>query len=266
MRATAVRRTAMTSSALALAILVTACGSDQGGGDQKATATAKSGKPAAKTLTAAELEKAVVAQGDVKDHEIKKPGKDDVLAASAVTVDKPECEPVAQLVSSLPTSAPKASVQRLVVHKSEKAKKGAPTMKDLAKMTEKEAQDAMIDSLDITKTMTSLYAYGAGGAEKALTALRAAAKKCDGGFVMMLDGEKQQVTYVRQANLSAGDDGAAWSVGVKQDGTPASTNVAVFRKGTTLATFSSFNIAAVSRNKAFAQPSEVINAQAVKLG
>jgi hypothetical protein len=158
----------------------------------------------AKTLTAVELEKLVIAQGDVEDNEVKKPGKDDVFAPNAVSVDRPECMPVARLVSAVPTNEPKASAQRLVIHKSDTAKKGAPSTKDLAMMTEKEAQDAMIDSLDITRTMASLWSYDAGGAGRALTALRNAVKKCDEGFVMTLAGEKQEVTFVEQAYLSSG--------------------------------------------------------------
>ncbi|MDC0772555.1 hypothetical protein [Streptomyces sp. HD] len=263
---TAIRRTVLAASAVSLALLVTACG----GGEDKDTKNTKDGakseKPAAKALTAAELEKLVVAQGDVKGHEIRKPGKKDVFAPGSVSSDKAECEPVAQALSALPASAPAASVQRLVVQESAAAKKGMPSTKELAGMSEEEAQEATLDSLDITKTMTSLWSYDADGAEQTLATLREAGKKCAGGFTMTVDGEKQQVTKVSEEKLAAGEDAVAWTVGTKQDGSAAETKVVVFRQGTTLAGFSSFNIAAVSRGEAFEQPTAVIEKQAAKLG
>ncbi|MEV1023875.1 hypothetical protein [Streptomyces sp. NPDC050264] len=265
MRATTVRRTALTVSAVSFALLVTACG----GGDQSDEGSSGSAgaadKPAAKALTAAELEKRVIAQGDVKDRQIKKPGKDDAFEPGSVSVDKAECEPVAQVLSALPAGKPAASVQRLVVEESAQAKKGMPSVEELGKMTTKEAEEATIDSLDITKTLTSLWSYDAEGAEQTLTTLREAGKKCAGGFTMTADGEKQQVTKVSEEKVSAGQDAVAWTVGTKQDGTPADTKVVVFRQGSTLAGFSSFNIAAVTRGETFEQPTAVIDAQAAKL-
>ncbi|KMS67469.1 hypothetical protein ACM01_42715 [Streptomyces viridochromogenes] len=267
MPATAIRRTVLTVSAVSLSLLVTACGGgEQGGEDKEAKGGTKSEKPAAKTLTAAELEKLVVAKGDVQGHEITKPGKADVFEPGSVSVDKAECDAVGQVLSALPAGKPAATVQRLVVQESEAAKKGMPSVEELGEMTEKEAEEATLDSLDITKTMTSLWSYEADGAEQALAALRGAGEKCAGGFSMTIDGEKQQVTKVSEEKLAAGEDAVAWTVGTKQDGSAGETKVVVFRQGTTLAGFSSFNIAAVTRGEAFEQPTAVIDAQAAKLG
>ena len=267
MRVTAIRRTVLTASAVSLALLVTACGGgEQGGEDKEAKGGAKSEKPAAKALAADELEKLVVAKGDVEGHEITEPGKDDVFEPDALSsVEKAECKPVAQVLSALPAGEPAASAQRLVVEESEASKKGMPSLEELADMTEKEAEEATIDSLDITKTMTSLWSYDADGAEQTLATLREAGKKCAGGFAMTIDGEKQQVTKVSEEKLSAGEDAVAWTVGTKQDAA-ADTKVVVFRQGTTLAGFSSFNIAAITRGEAFELPTAVIDAQAAKLG
>jgi hypothetical protein len=266
-RSTAIRRTVLTASAVSFALLLTACGGgEQGGEDEEAKGgAAKSEKPAAKALTADELEKLVVAKGDVEGHQITEPGKDDVFEPDALSVDKAECEPVAQVLSALPAGEPAASAQRLVVEESEASKKGMPSLEELADMTEKEAEEATIDSLDITKTMTSLWSYEADGAEQTLTTLREAGEKCAGGFTMTIDGEKQQVTKVTEEKLSAGEDAVAWTVGTKQDAA-ADTKVVVFRQGTTLAGFSSFNIAAITRGEAFEQPTAVIDAQEAKLG
>ncbi|MEJ1195886.1 MULTISPECIES: hypothetical protein [unclassified Streptomyces] len=268
---TTVRRTVLTASAVTLALAVTACGSgDQDGGDggdAKAKGGGGSDKPAAKALTAAELEKLVVTTDDLKDHKVQKPGKDDVFEAEALSVERAECEPVARVLSALPAGDPAASAQRLVVQESAAAKKGMPSMEELAEMTEEEAKEATIDSLDITKTMTSLWSYDADGAERTLGTLRQSGEKCAGGFAMTIDGEKQQVTKVAEEKLAAvGDDAVAWTVGTKTDGEAVETKVVVFRQGTTLAGFSSFNIAAISRGEAFEQPTAVIDAQAAKLG
>ncbi|MDO0913903.1 hypothetical protein QQM39_24655 [Streptomyces sp. DT2A-34] len=263
MSATAIRRTVLTASAVSLALLVTACG---GGEEGEAKGGTKSERPVAKALTAAELEKLVVAKGDVKGHEITVPGKEDVFEPGAVSVDKAECEAVGQVLSALPAGKPAASVQRLVVQEPDAAEQEMPSVEELAKMTEEEAEAATLATLDITKTMTSLWSYEADGAEQALAALREAGKKCAGGFSMTIDGEKQQVTKVSEEKLSAGEDAVAWTVATKQDGTPAETKVVVFKQGTTLAGFSSFNIAAVTRGDTFEQPTAVIEAQAAKLG
>ncbi|MFJ8585865.1 hypothetical protein ACIRD2_14550 [Streptomyces sp. NPDC093595] len=263
MRVVAVRRTVMAATAVSFALLATACGGGDGGAEKGG---ATSGKPAAKAYTAAELEKRVIAQGDVDGHTVKKPGKQDVSDPAGLSVGKAECEPVAQALSALATGKPAASVQRLVVHESAAAKKGMPTMEELAEMTEKETEEAMIDSLDITKTRTSLWSYDADGAAQAMAALREAGKKCAGGFTMTIDGEKQQVTKVSEEKLSAGEEAVAWTVGTKQGDATGDTKVVVLRQGSTLAGFSSFNIAAVSRGEAFPQPTAVIKAQAAKLG
>ncbi|MHB9756914.1 hypothetical protein ACYBSK_21295 [Streptomyces sp. BYX5S] len=83
---------------------------------------------------------------------------------------------------------------------------------------------------------------------------------------MTVEGDKQQVTAVKSEKLAVGDDAVAWTVGTKQDGTPADTKVVVVRVGGTLAGFSSFNIAAVTRGEAYEQPTAVIEKQTAKLG
>ncbi|WP_307808381.1 hypothetical protein [Streptomyces oryzae] len=254
-------------SAVCVTFTVTACGGDGGeeNDGKKAKAVGESAEPAAKALTAGELEKLVIAQGDVKGREVKKPGKGEAFEAGDLTVEKAACKPVAQVLSALPAGKPAASAQRLVVHKSEKAGKGIPPVDELADMTDQEVEDATLDSLDITKTQTSLWSYDADGAHQTLATLRKAAKKCAGGFRMTIDGEKQRVTEIAEEKMSVGEEAVAWTVGTKQDDTDADTKVVVFRKGTTLAGFSSFNIASMTRGEAYGQPTAVINAQAAKL-
>ncbi|WP_037708060.1 MULTISPECIES: hypothetical protein [unclassified Streptomyces] len=263
----AIRRTVLTASAVSFALLATACGGGESGDeDKKAKGGAGAEKPAAKALSAGKLEKLVVTKDDLEDHEVKKPGKDEAFEPGSVSVEKAECKPVAQALSALPAGDPAATAQRLVVHKTKAAEKGMPSVEELGEMTEKQAEEATLDSLDITKTLTSLWSYDADGAEQALATLRKAGKKCAGGFTMTADGEKQQVTKVTEEKVSAGEDAVAWTIGTKQDGSAADTKVVVFRQGTTLAGFSSFNIASVTRGEDYKQPTALIDAQAAKLG
>ncbi|MBE9498633.1 hypothetical protein IHE61_08740 [Streptomyces sp. GKU 257-1] len=264
----AIRRTVLTASAVSFALLATACGGGESGDeDKKAKGGAGAEKPAAKALSAGKLEKLVVTKDDLEDHEVKKPGKDEAFEPGSVSVEKAECKPVAQALSALPAGDPAATAQRLVVHKTKAAEKGMPSVEELGEMTEKQAEEATLDSLDITKTLTSLWSYDADGAQQALaTLLRKAGKKCAGGFTMTADGEKQQVTKVTEEKVSAGEDAVAWTIGTKQDGSAADTKVVVFRQGTTLAGFSSFNIASVTRGEDYKQPTALIDAQAAKLG
>jgi hypothetical protein len=263
-RVAAVRRTALTAAAVSVVLLATACGGGEPGSGDKAAGGAKADKPAAKALTGDQLETLVVAQGDVGKQEVKKP--EDAFQPDDLSVDEAECEPVAQALSALPPGKPVADAQRVVVDESETAKKGMPSLDELADMSEEEAKQATLDSMDITKTFTSLWSYDGDGAQRGLDSLRKAAKRCADGFGMTIDGEKQQVTGVTVEKLSAGQDAVAWTVGTKQDGTAARTKVVVFRHGTTLAAFSSFNIAAVARGEDFPMPTKVIEAQEAKLG
>ncbi|MEB8335943.1 hypothetical protein [Streptomyces endophyticus] len=265
MRSAAVRRSVLAVSVAACSLVVTACGAGQESGE-KADGKASASPAAVKALTAAQLEKRVLVQGDVEGQKITDPGKKDVFAPGSVSVGKAACDPVGQVLSSLPPADPAVSVQRLAVHESAKAKKGMPSVDELAGMTEKEAKDATIDSLDVTRTTASLWSYEGDGAQRALDALRAAGKKCAAGFSMTADGEKQQITRVESEKLAVGDDAVAWTVGTKQDGTLADTKIAVVRVGGTLAGFSSFNIAAVTRGESYEQPTDVIEKQTAKLG
>ncbi|MHB9756915.1 hypothetical protein ACYBSK_21300 [Streptomyces sp. BYX5S] len=157
MRSTAARRTVLAVSAATCSLALTACGAGQDGGDGADAKAAASPSAPVKALTAAQLGKAALAEGDVKGQKITEPGKKDVIGAGTVSVDKAACDPVGQVLSGLPSVDPETSVQRLVVHESAKAKKGMPSMDELADMTEKEAEEATIDSLDITRTTASLW-------------------------------------------------------------------------------------------------------------
>jgi hypothetical protein len=262
-RATVIRRTAVAASAVSLALLATACGGSESGDKAKAKETAAA-KPVAKALTAAELEKLALAEGDVKDHKVGKAGPGEVIAADDVTVDKAACEPIAYALSAVPVGEPAATVQRKVTSEAKKGKD--VSFEDLAEMTEEEVEKAMTSAFDVTMTMTALSSYDGKGAEQAFTGLRTAATDCAGGFTLTTGSKKQKVTKISDESVSGGEDALAWTVTAEQDGEKAPLKVVVVRQGTTLASFSSVNLAAVGTGGDYELPTAVVEAQVAKLG
>ncbi|MFC5803360.1 hypothetical protein [Streptomyces formicae] len=256
MRRTVLRRSAVAASAVSLALLATACGGGQESGDEGKGKTASeqpsaSAPAAAKALTAAELEKAVLAQSDVKGHKVTPPGAGDIVEKKDVAVDNPACEVLAHTGAALPNGTPAATVQRKVVSEPEKP-------------ADTTSPDALAAAFDVTMTMVALSSYEAMGAEDVLDALTDAGDACAGGFTITTKGEKQKVTKVEKASITAGEDAAAWTVTSEQGGTAVVTTVTVVRQGSTLASFSSANLGALDKPSPL--PKAVIDAQVAKLG
>ncbi|MFJ6635534.1 hypothetical protein ACIQMR_29675 [Streptomyces sp. NPDC091376] len=265
MRTSVIRRTAVAATAISLALLVTACGGEKGEGGTdkgKAGATAAA-EPAAKALTAAELEKLTLADADVKGHKVSKAGPEDEVAADKVVVDKADCKPLADAVAAVALGDAKATVKRKVV---EEPKKGTTDKTDLDDMTDKDIEDALGASLNMTATMVSLSSYDAKGAEEAVATLRTAATACAGGFTMTMGTDKSKVVKVEEAKVSGGQEAAAWTLVSEQDGMKMPHKLALVRQGSTLASFSAINIGAMASGKDFPLPTAVIDAQAAKLG
>ncbi len=175
MRATAVRRTALAASAAALTLLATACGgaSDADGKDgkkdDKAAAAGSSSAPEtpAKTLSADELEKAALAQGDVEGTKITKAGAADEVPADGVKVDKKECLPVAHAMYGVAQEGSAASAKRKVIDEPKTDGK----KKSLEDLAEGGAEDAFKDAFNLTSTFVALHSYeGDGGRRHVLGA------------------------------------------------------------------------------------------------
>ncbi|MCP3819908.1 hypothetical protein NLX86_17940 [Streptomyces sp. A3M-1-3] len=251
MRAMLIRRSAVAASAVSLALLAAACGGQESGGDAKGDGKAKgtaAAEPAAKALTAAELEKLALVQGDVKDHKIAKPAKDD-LTPAGLTADKPACAPVAKALSALAVGKPVATVQRKVVAEPKKDASASP-------------EEALLSGLGMTMTMASLSSYEGEGAEDVVGVLREAGSTCATGFTMSVAGEKQKITKLTPETVSGGQEALAWTVHVEQDGEKGAFKLAFVRQGTTLASFSAINLATPD----YDLPKAVIDAQVAKLG
>lgn len=259
MRATAVRRTALAASVAALALLATACGGSEAGKDDEAKGGAKEGaaaKPAVKALTAAELEKATLVQGDVKAHKVEKAGPEDAVAAKDVTSDKEECAPLARAFGGAEEGKATAATKRLVMSEPEVDPAAA----------EGDAEDAFAAALDVTTTMLTLSSYDGATAEGNIAALRKAATDCTGGFTFSLQGEKQKITEITEAKATGGDEAAAWMLTVEQGGESMPVSLVAMRQGGTVATLTSINLAAMGGGKGTVElPAAVVAAQAAKL-
>ncbi|WP_267242912.1 hypothetical protein [Streptomyces sp. PR69] len=269
MRVTVVRRTAVAASAVCLGLLATACsGSSDEENKSSGKEAARSEKPAAaeggaKTLTAAELEKAVLAQGDVKGHKIEKASVADTLTADQITVDKSECEPLAHAMTGAKLGEPAAAVSR------QATQEPAEQQKDLSieDMTEEELQEQLAQNFNLTSTLVGLASYEGKGAEEAVASLRSAAKTCSGGFTVAAQGEKTKITKVEEIKVPGGQEVVGWSLTADlEEGDTMPTKLAVVRKDGTLARFVAVNFGGLMEGKDFPLPTAVIDAQVAKLG
>ncbi|MEI7030918.1 hypothetical protein [Streptomyces pratensis] len=266
MRATAVRRTALAACAASLALLATACGggsSDADGKDGKdGTATAGSSAPKApaKALSAADLEKASLTEGDVKGHKVTKAGPDDEVPAEGVTVDKKECLPVAHAMYGIAQEGSVATTKRKVV--SEPKTDGKKALEDL---TDGEAEDALKSAFDLTSTFVALTSYDKTAGPDAFAALKKAAADCAGGFTATVAGAPTKVVSLAEEKVTGGDESAAWTVVSEDGGDSAPFKLVALRKEGTVATFFAFNLAAAGGGAKFAVPTEVVAAQDGKL-
>ncbi|MFD9001264.1 hypothetical protein ACFV0T_09890 [Streptomyces sp. NPDC059582] len=260
MRSTAVRRTALAASVATLALFATACGgddkADKSGGEDKGGATASSA-PAAKALTAAELEKAALTQADVKSGKVtEKVPAADLVTQDKVKADDAACAPLAYLQIGSYVGKPAATATR--------EWKGDPK-KPAAGATDEEKFLAGVDAPSVLVTLAS---YEDGGAEQAMKDLNAAATKCAGGFSFTVAGDTTKNLKVVTTDAPKGaDEAIALTTTFEADeGMKAPVKGVVVRKGATLAYLPAINIAAAASGKDFDFPTEIVDAQLGKLG
>ncbi|WP_338897806.1 hypothetical protein WBG99_21250 [Streptomyces sp. TG1A-60] len=256
------RATALAALVLPLA-LITACGGSGSEGDAgeesasaQATQSAESGG-AAKPLTAAELGKASLAEGDVEGYGIKEPGAGDVAAQDDVSADDEACMPVAQAVAGVTPGEPPASTNRQAIAEPDKS----------AVAEDADPEEVLEAAFDVSTTMVVLASYKSPEvAEAALKSVSDAVTTCAGGFQGTALGEKQKVTKVTEDTApEAGDEAVAFSAMASVDGGEGPMKVVVFRTGSTLAQFTSVNLASLTSGKDFDFPADLVTAQADKL-
>ncbi|MFE8914985.1 hypothetical protein [Streptomyces globisporus] len=265
MRATAVRRTALAASAAALALLATACSgsSDTDGKDEKGTANGNSSAPKApaEALTAAELEKAALAQGDVEGTKVTEAGPADEVSADGVKVDKEACLPVAHAMYGVAQKGAVATTKRKVID--EPKADGKKSLEDVAKG---EGADAFKDAFNLTSTFVALHSYEGTAGPDAFAALKKAAADCAGGFTATVAGTPTKVVSMTEEKITGGEEAAAWTVTSEDDGTTMPVKLVALRKGGSVATFFAFNLAAAGGGDVkFGLPTAVVAAQDKKL-
>jgi hypothetical protein len=249
------------ASVLSLA-LITGCsdasddtkgsGKDAGG----ASASAASPTPAAEALTSAELEKLLLAQGEVKGYKVD--SGDDTLpkSKSGVKTDKAACDPLAWATAGLAPGDTTANASNSVT---EAKTPGTAAPSDPAAGLE--------DAFDVNLTFVGLSSYEGDGAQKAMKAVSDGVVACAGGFGVAADGEKSKVTKVTAEKGSGlGDESVAFAESVDMDGEGTATfHTEVVRKGSTLASFYTVNFAALASGEPTAIPAAVTQAQIAKL-
>lgn len=248
--------------ALSLALL-TGC-SDEGSADSEGSAgSAGSGDPGssaaapAKALSATELEKLLLAEGELKGFRVD-PGDDSIPDSKAdVSADKAECNPLVWSTSALPPGETDAGANNLV---GEDPTGGAsPT----GPLTE-EGVDML---MEMDMTFVGLSSYEGDGAEQAMKAVNDGVAACAGGFAMTGEGDTSQITEVSTyEGTGQGDESAAFTMKIDMDGQgTAAFNTEVVRKGGTIATFYTIDFGSIGTGKATDIPAALIEAQIAKL-
>ncbi|MFI9548428.1 hypothetical protein ACIHAR_31700 [Streptomyces sp. NPDC052016] len=240
--------------------LITGC-SDEGSkkdskGSSKGSGTSSSSSaPAAKALTAAELEKLLLAQGELKGYKVDSGDATLPKSKSVVKVDKAECEPLAYAMAALAPGETDAAVNNTVA---EDKTADATASTDLGDLE---------DAFNVATTFVGLSSYEGDGAEKAFKAVSDGIAACSGGFGIAADGENQKITKITPGKaVATADESTAFTAVADMDGQgTASFQVEVVRSGSTIATFYAINFAALSKGGESKVPAAVIEAQVAKL-
>lgn len=252
-------RTAATVAVGALSlVLITGCG---GGSDDSKGSDGQT----AKALSAAELKKRIIAEGDVKGYKVDASGKQLPKSTSEITSEKAECRPLALAMGG---QAPGESASHTAVMVTQDRKKpAAKPSKSLEDLSEKEIEDSLTDAMSLDMAVVGLSSYDGDGAATTFKSVSDAVKSCSGGFPVTMQGEKQKVTTITPEKASGtGDESVAFTVvSDLEDGDKGTTHVEVVRHGSTIATYYGMNIGLMMTDKPYDVPAAVIDAQAAKL-
>lgn len=262
MKRTALPRTGAAVTALVLSLAAVAgCGS---GGADDAEGSGGKESATAKAASAAELEKLVLADGDVEGYTVDEGEGYASFAASKddVEVGDEKCAPLAYVLSSLPLGDPAAHVRRLAT---EKTPATTPS-KDIEDMTDAEMEEALASSAGAA-TSVSLSSYDGEGAAEAMDSLSDAVGACAGGFTGGMAGESAKFTKVAPAkDAGQGDESVAFTLGLDMEGKPTSVSGEAVRNGGTVTTYYTFDLETLMSGKPSGIPAEVVKAQSAKLG
>ncbi|WP_371100193.1 hypothetical protein [Streptomyces sp. PU_AKi4] len=240
------RATPFTASALSLltALSLTACGGDRQP-DNSTGEPRPSTYRADKVPPAERLAELVVTPAEVDGFSVKEPTSEFVFAESPeeVTVDKPDCAPLAYAMNQLPLGDPQADLTRTLA---EKAK-----------------------GYSSAYTYITLTSYVADGAESSMAAVKQAVKSCGNGFTASAgSGTSTYESVTAEEVEPAGDEALGFKSTMTFQGTPHTLHTEVVRRGDVLGVYVSVNGMAIAN----AEPSDaklpptVVKAQNAKLG
>ncbi|MFF8172879.1 hypothetical protein [Streptomyces chartreusis] len=237
-------------SALSLA-LVTGCGGDSGGSDAKA-------------LSAAELKKSVIAQGDVEGYKVDASGKQLPKSKDQVKSGEEKCAPLAYAMGGRAPGEAASETSVMVTQEKKKPTDGASKLEDL---TESEIEDSITSAMDMTLTVVGLSSYDGDGAEETFKSVSDAVESCSGGFPVTMQGTDQKVTGIAaEKGSGSGDESVGFTAkSDAEDGDVATTHVEVVRHGSTIATYYTMNLGLMITDKPYDVPAAVIDAQSAKL-
>ncbi|MQY35141.1 hypothetical protein SRB17_31130 [Streptomyces sp. RB17] len=236
--------------------LVTGCSGGGSGGDAKDPGTA------AKALSAAELKKLIIAQGEVPGFKV---GAVPATRSRAITTDSASCRPLARVMSGLPPVDAAARTDRMAMENQKKSPTAKPTSLD--DLDEGKFEEAMHKSLDRDVTTVTLASYDGDGAEKALASVATAVKGCANGFSGKQAGTTARFTKVAEEKATgAGDGSVAFTATMdSDDGDAAPVHAEVVRLGNTLSVYFTSNLGAMMAKKTYTVSPEVVRAQQAKL-
>lgn len=249
-------------SALSLA-LVTGCGggSDDSNGSNGSNA---SDGQAAKALSAAELKKAIVAEGDVAGYKVDASGKQLPKSKDQIKSSDEQCTPLGYTMGGL---APGDSASNAGVMVRQDKKPTANASKSLEDLSEGEFEDSLTDAMSLDMVVVGLSSYDGEGAQETFKSVSDAVKNCSGGFTLTVQGEDQKITKVSSEKASGtGDESVAFAmVSDMEDGDVGTTHFEVVRHGSTIATYYTINLGLMLSDKPYDVPAAVVDAQAAKL-
>ncbi|MCX4764610.1 hypothetical protein OG562_27320 [Streptomyces sp. NBC_01275] len=247
-------------SALSLAF-VTGCSSDSDekstdAKDSKGSASASAAASDVKALTSAELEKLLLAKGDVKGYTFD--SGDDTLpkSKSAVKTDKAACDPLAWATAGLAPGDTDANASNSLTEDKTSSATASPDAADIE------------DAFDVSLTFVGLSSYDGDGAEKAMKTVSDGVTACASGYGLKADGEDSKVTKVAsEKGTGGGDEAIAFAETVDMDGEGTATfHAEAIRTGNTIATFYTVSFAALAKGGEMdVNPAAVVTAQVAKL-
>lgn len=230
------------AAALSLTLLAACSDSGESGGEGDS-----GGRTPA--LSAADLEKVVLKDGDVEGHKVTEPTA--TLDRKDVKPGSDECAPVAYAMVGSVVDEPAATVQRETSAEIDPAKA---------------AKSGGTEGLDVTRVLLRLTSYDGDAAQSVMKSLDTSAKACADGFEVTVDGTSQDVTKVATDTAPEGaDEAIAINYLSDAEGTKIPMKVVIFRKGGTVGYFTALNLASAATGKDFEFPTAVVDAQVKKL-